>query len=311
MNEAIPAVFQSRLNLSAFIEANKGRLQPPVSNFMLYNGNQLKVMIVGGPNQRDDFHVERGEEMFYQVAGPMNLDVMQMGKRMRLPIKEGDIFVLPAGVPHSPQRYENTIGLVIERTRTPDELDFVQWYVPGTNRLLYRETLHCTDLGTQIKAVIERFNASENGKRMAALRAGVRIEEADHVALERCTPTESEPLIHTILPMPFQELVEKNWKRGYSPFANLVDSEFVLNVYKGQLRSEAGVYYPIESASEVFLMQIDGSSEISCGPDNTKNFVKLAMGDVMLLPPPLGADRYQVRKNRKCELMVVTTTKVY
>ena len=311
-SSASPTAFGNRVNLQHFVDANKSRLVPPVSNCMLFSGNHLKVMIVGGPNQRDDFHVERGEEFFYQLSGQMNLDVMQMGRRMRIPIEEGSVFVLPAGVPHSPQRYENTIGLVVERTRSADELDALQWYVPGTNRLLYREVFYCADLGTQLKGVIERFVASEDGQRLTALPSGWRVEDDDtdaHQSLKPYPLTEPEPLIHTPLPTPLPELIAKGWKRG-NPYAHLIDSEFVLSVFKGCNKKEAGTYFPIDTPNEVLLLQISGASEISCGPDNTQNLTTLKTGEAMLLHAPEGTDRYQVRKKRDCEMIAIYTKKV-
>ena len=85
-------------------------LQPPVANRVWFLGSQFFVMIVGGPNKRDDFHFQPGEELFLQLRGAMNVDVMENGQRKRVPILEGEMFLLPAQVHHSPQRYENTIG---------------------------------------------------------------------------------------------------------------------------------------------------------------------------------------------------------
>jgi 3-hydroxyanthranilate 3,4-dioxygenase len=85
-------------------------LKPPVSNKILFDGEQIKVMVVGGPNNRKDFHVEKGEELFYMLVGDMDLDIMENGERKRIHIAEGHFFLLPSCVPHSPQRYANTIG---------------------------------------------------------------------------------------------------------------------------------------------------------------------------------------------------------
>ena len=157
------------VNLQSYIESVRDGLKPPVSNKILFDGDQIKVMVVGGPNQRKDFHIEKGEELFYMFVGDMDLDIMEEGTLKRIRIKEGDFFLLPACIPHSPQRYANTIGLVFERERLLGELDCLRWYSPtsatgtdGGNEVLYEEMFLCTDLGTQIKEVIERFNASTN-----------------------------------------------------------------------------------------------------------------------------------------------------
>lgn len=155
-------------NLKEYVSSIKDVLVPPVSNRLMFSGEQLKVMIVGGPNIRDDFHIEKGEELFFQLQGSMDLDLMlpepHFGRRTRIKIGEECMFLLPAEIPHSPQRYANTIGVVIERARRPEELDGLRWYVAGTNKVLYEEFFHCHDLGTQLKPVIERFLASDKHK---------------------------------------------------------------------------------------------------------------------------------------------------
>jgi 3-hydroxyanthranilate 3,4-dioxygenase len=126
---------------------------------MLFNSGQLKVMIVGGPNQRNDYHIEKGAELFYQIRGDMDLDIMEDGTKKRVHISEGTMMLLPPGVPHSPQRYADTVGIVIERERLEGEQDCLRWYVPGTNSILFESFFHCVDLGTQVKAAIEEYNS--------------------------------------------------------------------------------------------------------------------------------------------------------
>ena len=76
------------------------------------------VTVVGGPNQRTDYHDDPVEEFFYQLKGNMVLKVVDDGKFYDVPIREGDIFMLPPHVRHSPQRpEEGSIGLVIEPKR--------------------------------------------------------------------------------------------------------------------------------------------------------------------------------------------------
>ena len=48
------------VNLDAWLEEHGPSLKPPVANKLLFEGD-LKVMVVGGPNQRRDYHLQEGE----------------------------------------------------------------------------------------------------------------------------------------------------------------------------------------------------------------------------------------------------------
>jgi 3-hydroxyanthranilate 3,4-dioxygenase len=102
------------------------------------HSKQLIVMCVGGPNQREDYHMEEGEELFYQLKGDMCVKIVENGKHKDVVIKEGEFFILPAKIPHSPQRSANSIGLVVERRRLISEQDGVRWYIPNTVNTLYQ-----------------------------------------------------------------------------------------------------------------------------------------------------------------------------
>ena len=147
-------------NLQAWIAENRHLLKPPVGNKMLYSG-QFMVMVVGGPNQRTDFHVNPTEELFYQVEGDIVLRVREDGKPRDIPIRQGEIFVLPGGIPHSPQRPANTVGLVIEQARPVQADDHLRWYCRKCGSVVYDVGFHLEDLGKQLKPIIEQFNASE------------------------------------------------------------------------------------------------------------------------------------------------------
>ena len=121
----------SPLNLMGWIEENRHLLEPPVGNALVWKDTEFNVMIVGGPNTRKDYHIDPGEEFFYQLEGDMILKVMEEGKPRDIPIKEGEILLLPANVPHSPQRFPDTVGLVLERRRTENEKDHLRWYCEG------------------------------------------------------------------------------------------------------------------------------------------------------------------------------------
>jgi len=149
------------LNLLGWIEENRHLLEPPVGNKLVWQDTEFTVMVVGGPNTRKDYHIDPGEEFFYQIEGDMILKVMENGKPRDIPIREGEIFLLPPMVPHSPQRLPGTVGMVVERKRAEQEKDHLRWYCEKCGNVIYDESFHCVDLGTQLKPVIERFHASE------------------------------------------------------------------------------------------------------------------------------------------------------
>ena len=64
------------LNLQAWIEEHRHLLKPPVGNKCIHNGDFI-VMVVGGPNSRKDFHVDPGEEFFFQLEGDMLLRTVE------------------------------------------------------------------------------------------------------------------------------------------------------------------------------------------------------------------------------------------
>jgi 3-hydroxyanthranilate 3,4-dioxygenase len=145
------------LNLKKWIEENRHLLKPPVGNKNVWENTDFMVTVVGGPNSRTDYHVDESEEFFFQIEGDITLKVLEDGKEVDIPIREGDIFLLPPRVPHSPRRPANTVGLVIERKRRPSEKDGLLWVCPKCGTKLYEETFHLTDLTTQLQPVFERF----------------------------------------------------------------------------------------------------------------------------------------------------------
>ncbi|XP_072793910.1 3-hydroxyanthranilate 3,4-dioxygenase isoform X2 [Vicugna pacos] len=148
------------VRVKAWVEENRASFLPPVCNKLLHQ-KQLKIMFVGGPNTRKDYHIEEGEEVFYQLEGDMLLRVLERGKHRDVVIRQGEIFLLPAGVPHSPQRFANTMGLVIERRRLKTELDGLRYYVGDTTDVLFEKWFYCEDLGTQLAPIIQEFFSSE------------------------------------------------------------------------------------------------------------------------------------------------------
>jgi 3-hydroxyanthranilate 3,4-dioxygenase len=145
------------INFQGWIDANRDRLKPPVGNCEIYPNSEFIVMVVGGPNVRTDYHINAGEEFFYQLEGDMVLKVVEDGAFRDLPILEGEILLLPAEIPHSPRRPAGTIGLVIERQRASHEFDALRWYCSGCDELLHEARFSLQNIAADLKPAILAF----------------------------------------------------------------------------------------------------------------------------------------------------------
>jgi len=149
--------FMLPINLKQFIQDNRDKLQPPVCNKIIWEDSEFIVMVIGGPNNRGDYHVDLSDEFFYQVQGDMVLKIIENDEAKDIAIKEGEVFMLPANIPHSPQRFKDTIGIVIERKRNSDEKDGFQWYCENCGNKLYEEYLHVSNITKQLPEIFARY----------------------------------------------------------------------------------------------------------------------------------------------------------
>lgn len=149
----------SPINLQAWIEEHRHLLKPPVGNKMVENGDFI-VMVVGGPNSRSDYHWDEGPEWFYQLEGEMVLRVQEDSVVREIPIRAGEMFLLPSCTPHSPQRMPGSVGLVVERKRLPHELDGFMWFCQQCNHKLYEEFFPLKNIETDLPKVFDRFHSS-------------------------------------------------------------------------------------------------------------------------------------------------------
>ena len=153
----------SPINFQGWIDANRHLLKPPVGNKLIWEDREFIVMVVGGPNSRTDYHVNSGEEFFHQIEGDIILKVFDEGRIQEIPIKAGEIFLLPPNVPHSPRRPAGTVGLVVERKRIEGEQDGFIWFSENCNEKLYEEHFTLTDIVKQFPPIFERFyNSADN-----------------------------------------------------------------------------------------------------------------------------------------------------
>ncbi|NVJ51571.1 MAG: 3-hydroxyanthranilate 3,4-dioxygenase [Gammaproteobacteria bacterium] len=149
------------LNFQKWIDEHRDQLKPPVCNKEVYRHGDMIIMVVGGPNGRKDFHYNEGPEFFYQLEGEMLLRTQQNDQVIDYPIKAGEIFLLPPKIPHSPIRYANSIGLVVEQVRREEDTDGLMWFCEQCNHKLYEEYFPLKDIENDFGAVFNRFLNNE------------------------------------------------------------------------------------------------------------------------------------------------------
>jgi 3-hydroxyanthranilate 3,4-dioxygenase len=156
------ALISLPINFKQWIDDHQELLQPPVGNAQIWSDRDFIVTVVGGPNVRTDFHDDPYEEFFYQIRGNMTLRVIDEGVPRDLPINEGDIFLLPPHVRHSPQRPNpGSVGLVIERQRPAGTIDAFEWYCPSCHHCIHRAEIQLQNIVTDLPPVFAAFYASD------------------------------------------------------------------------------------------------------------------------------------------------------
>lgn len=151
-------------NFRKWVDENRASLKPPVGNKQVFEDGDFIIMAVGGPNSRKDYHDDPGEEFFFQIEGDMVLRIMENGKPRDIDIREGDMFLLPPHVHHSPQRKENTVGLVVERKRAAGELDGFLWYCDQCHTKLHEEYFQMQNIVTDLPKAFDRYWDNESAR---------------------------------------------------------------------------------------------------------------------------------------------------
>lgn len=165
-------------NLKQWINDNRDLLKPPVGNKNLYaDAGDYIVMIVGGPNARKDYHYNETEELFYQLEGQINVRIQEDGKPVDIPIKEGEMFLLPSNTPHRPERPSGTVGLVIECKREDvNMLDGLIWYCDNCNNKLHEYKFHLENIE---KDFLPRFREFYGSKELRTCKKCGTVMETD------------------------------------------------------------------------------------------------------------------------------------
>ena len=151
----------SPANLMAWAKEHEADFQPPVGNKYLYSGTDFFVMVIGGPNARNDFHKTNSEEFFYQIKGDIVVKTYENGRIVDHVLREGDTFFIPPNVPHAPCRPAGTLGMVVERRRPEGEIEHQLFYCEHCNSLVHDQAFDCKDIVQHFRQAMEEFWANE------------------------------------------------------------------------------------------------------------------------------------------------------
>ena len=168
MTDYDPAPSERRpFDLATWIADHRDELRPPVANKQVWRQADMIVMIVGGGNERNDFHVDPREEFFHQLQGDMVLWIWpEPGQKpYPMPIREGEVYLLPPNVRHSPQRPDpDSIGLVVEYQRPEGELDAFEWVCFNCAQLVHRVEVQVQAIDEDLPPLFAAFNADQDAR---------------------------------------------------------------------------------------------------------------------------------------------------
>jgi 3-hydroxyanthranilate 3,4-dioxygenase len=144
-------------NLRQWIDENRGNWG---QRRVIWEDSDFIAFVTRGPNRRKDFHVNPGDEIFYQLEGELNLFYVDAeGKRQLAVLQAGDLFLLPKQMPHSPRRKDGSWTLVVERRRAPGEMDRFIWPCEECGNNLYETNVRFDDPGNAVAGATARLQA--------------------------------------------------------------------------------------------------------------------------------------------------------
>ena len=164
----------SPVHLMNWVAENREAFRPPVGNKYLYSGDDFFVMVIAGPNARNDFHKTNSEEFFVQLVGDIVVKTYENDEIVDHVVREGETFFIPQNVPHAPCRPEGTVGLVVERRRPPGELEHQIFYCANCNALVHDNQFDCKDIVVAFKDAMEAF--WDDAERSTCPNCGQRVE---------------------------------------------------------------------------------------------------------------------------------------
>lgn len=192
-----PDHYSQPLNFDNWVRSNAHLLKPPVGNQQIWKNSDLICTVVGGPNQRTDFHVDPYEEYFHQFKGNASLLIADRGKIERVHLREGDIFLLPAFVRHSPQRPEaGSLCTVIERSRPIGVMDAFEWYCAQCGGLVARRELQLQSIVKDLPKAFSSFYDTTEAERKCSLCGTVHAGRDWAAWLQLC----GKSFVETLMP---------------------------------------------------------------------------------------------------------------
>jgi 3-hydroxyanthranilate 3,4-dioxygenase len=147
-------------NLQKWIDANRGDWG---QRRVIWQDSDFIAFVTRGPNRRKDYHINPGDEIFYQLEGELNLHYLKDTQHEVAVLKAGDVFLMPKHTPHSPRRADGSWTYVVERTRSNQEIDRFIW--------------PCEKCGNQLYATEVRFDDPSDAVNVAtaALKADPKL----------------------------------------------------------------------------------------------------------------------------------------
>lgn len=149
------------LDLQAWISSHRealeeGRAGPVVAG-------EFKALVVAGRGPRADYHVNSVAELFYQLTGDIVVVVREAGQVRDVHVRTGELWLAPAGVPHSPQRPIGSLGLVVERAREPSTTEAFRWFCEACGGVVHEIVLAAGD-PVELRRQMSEFYASETAR---------------------------------------------------------------------------------------------------------------------------------------------------
>ncbi|WP_428265986.1 3-hydroxyanthranilate 3,4-dioxygenase [Haliangium sp.] len=160
----MPDPIRMPVDVSGWVEASLARPTAAFLHHELFWDQGFIVKLFDGPtpDQRSDFHINTSPEFFYQLRGDMFCRLREHGRVVDVTVKPGEMFVIPALVPHLNRRAPGSLGLVIHQQRQPGAKDAVAWYCDECGHQLHRVDYDFEDLLAQLPPLVRAFLADDD-----------------------------------------------------------------------------------------------------------------------------------------------------